>query len=66
MRIGELARFTNTKAETIRYYEKEGLLPSPARTAANYRSYGMAHRQRLSFIRRAWSVFRPPYSLRQR
>lgn len=53
MRIGELARITGARAETIRYYEKEGLLPPPARTSANYRSYGEPHRQRLSFIRRA-------------
>lgn len=53
MRIGELAATTGTRAETIRYYEKEGLLPPPARTSSNYRSYGSAHRQRLSFIRRA-------------
>ena len=53
MRIGELARLTGTSAETIRYYEKEGLLPPPARTGANYRSYGVEHRQRLTFIRRA-------------
>lgn len=53
MRIGELARATRTKSETIRFYEKEGLLPPPARTPANYRSYGASHRQRLSFIRRA-------------
>lgn len=53
MRIGELARLTGTSAETIRYYEKEGLLPRPARTDANYRSYSTAHRQRLTFIRRA-------------
>lgn len=53
MRIGELARLTGTSAETIRFYEKQGLLPEPARTAANYRSYGAEHRQRLTFIRRA-------------
>lgn len=53
MRIGELARITRTKTETIRFYEKEGLLPRAARTAANYRSYGKEHGQRLSFIRRA-------------
>lgn len=53
MRIGELARRTGTRTETIRFYEKEGLLPPPARTSANYRSYGIAHGQRLSFIRRA-------------
>lgn len=53
MTIGELARATGTKAETIRYYERIGLLPSPARTASNYRSYGAAELARLSFIRRA-------------
>lgn len=53
MRIGELATATGIRAETIRFYEKEGLLPPPARTSANYRSYGSAHRQRLSFVRRA-------------
>lgn len=53
MAIGELARATGTKAETIRYYERIGLLPPPSRTAANYRSYGSQELARLSFIRRA-------------
>ena len=53
MAIGELARATGTKAETIRFYERIGLLPPPARTAANYRSYGAPELARLSFIRRA-------------
>ena len=53
MRIGELARMTGTKTATIRFYEKEGLLPQAARTDANYRSYAKQHGQRLSFIRRA-------------
>jgi Cu(I)-responsive transcriptional regulator len=53
MAIGALARATGTKAETIRYYERIGLLPRPTRTAANYRSYGSAELARLSFIRRA-------------
>lgn len=53
MAIGELARATGTKSETIRYYERIGLLPQPSRTAANYRSYGTAELARLSFIRRA-------------
>ena len=53
MAIGQLARATGTKAETIRYYERIGLLPPPARTASNYRSYGAADLARLSFIRRA-------------
>jgi DNA-binding transcriptional MerR regulator len=53
MKIGELASATATNVETVRYYEKIGLLPAPARTAANYRSYGADHLARLSFIRRA-------------
>lgn len=53
MRIGELGKATTTKVETIRYYEQTGLLPPPARTSSNYRSYGEAHLARLSFIRRA-------------
>lgn len=53
MKIGELAKATATKVETVRFYEKVGLLPPPARNNANYRSYGCEHLQRLSFIRRA-------------
>ena len=53
MKIGELASATATKVETVRYYEKIGLLPPPARTSANYRAYGHDHLARLSFIRRA-------------
>ena len=51
--IGDLAKATDTKVETIRYYERIGLLPSPARTRGNYRSYTSEHLSRLSFIRRA-------------
>ena len=50
--IGALARRTGTKIETIRYYERIGLLPPPARTEGNYRRYGRPHLERLSFIRR--------------
>lgn len=52
-RIGDLARTTNTKVETIRYYEQIGLLPAPSRTTGNYRAYAFEHLGRLSFIRRA-------------
>lgn len=52
MKIGELAAATDTPVETIRYYEREGLLPTPARTAGNYRVYGSPQAQRLAFIRR--------------
>ncbi|WP_090709293.1 MULTISPECIES: helix-turn-helix domain-containing protein [unclassified Beijerinckia] len=51
--IGELGRLTSTKVETIRYYERIGLLAAPARTAGNYRAYGPVHLNRLSFIRRS-------------
>jgi Cu(I)-responsive transcriptional regulator len=51
--IGTLAKATDTKVETIRYYESIGLLPAPARTAGNYRSYEAAHIARLGFIRRS-------------
>ncbi|WP_077145002.1 helix-turn-helix domain-containing protein [Sphingopyxis sp. KK2] len=51
MKIGELARVTGANIETIRYYERIGLLPEPHRTAANYRRYGEAHRSRLAFVR---------------
>ena len=51
MKIGELAQVAQCTVETVRYYEKEGLLPSPARTTANYRSYGHAHVEQLRFIR---------------
>lgn len=50
MKIGELARATATAPETIRYYEREGLLPEPARSGANYRHYGPAHQARLALI----------------
>jgi Cu(I)-responsive transcriptional regulator len=51
--IGELGRLTGTKVETIRYYERIGLLAAAARTAGNYRTYGAEQVNRLSFIRRS-------------
>lgn len=53
MNIGALGRLTGTNVETVRYYERIGLLPPPPRTTGNYRSYGETHVRRLSFIRRA-------------
>ena len=53
MKIGDLARLTSTRVETIRFYEKEGLIPPPGRTGSNYRVYEMSHLNRLSFIRRS-------------
>ena len=51
MKIGELASLTHTQVETIRYYEREGLLAEPGRSGGNYRIYGEEHAERLSFIR---------------
>jgi len=51
MKIGELAQVAQTTVETVRYYEKEGLLPETVRTAGNFRVYGPAHLERLRFIR---------------
>jgi Cu(I)-responsive transcriptional regulator len=53
MNIGQLARVADTNAETIRYYERIGLLPPPPRTAGNYRDYATVHVSRLTFTRRA-------------
>ncbi|HLQ85144.1 MAG TPA: heavy metal-responsive transcriptional regulator [Salinisphaeraceae bacterium] len=51
--IGELARHSGIGRETIRFYERESLLPPPQRTPANYRRYPPAAVARLQFIRRA-------------
>jgi Cu(I)-responsive transcriptional regulator len=51
--IGDLAKATDTKVETIRYYERIRLLAAPARTGGNYRAYSSEDLNRLSFVRRA-------------
>lgn len=53
LRRAELAQRTGCNLETIRYYEKIGLLPEPPRTGAGYRMYGESHSTRLKFILRA-------------
>ncbi|MEJ7776989.1 MAG: MerR family transcriptional regulator [Sphingomicrobium sp.] len=53
MKIGELASAAATTAETIRHYERIGLLPKPERTKGNYRTYSAEHFERLDFIRKA-------------
>lgn len=53
MTIGNLSRATGCKIETIRYYEKIGMLPKPRRTHGGYRIYTQGHFMRLGFIRRA-------------
>lgn len=56
MRIGELARRADCPVATVRYYEKEGLLPAPRRSGANYRDYGPQHAAQLEFICRCRSL----------
>lgn len=51
--IGTLSERTGVNIETIRYYERIKLLPSPPRTTGNQRVYDEGHQRRLSFIRRA-------------
>lgn len=59
MRIGELGETTGVDIETIRYYERAGLLPAPARLANGYRAYGSLHLERLSFIRHCRALDMP-------
>lgn len=56
MRIGELAEQVGVSVETIRYYERQGLLENPARSESNYRSYGGEATKRLGFIRQCRSL----------
>ncbi|MBB5213428.1 Cd(II)/Pb(II)-responsive transcriptional regulator [Parapusillimonas granuli] len=56
MKIGELAKAANCGTETIRFYEREGLLPAPERTEGNYRSYQDEHLERLRFVRNCRSL----------
>ena len=65
MKIGELASSSDTSVETIRYYERENLLPAPARTASNYRQYTQAHLERLAFIRHCRALDIPLAEVRQ-
>jgi MerR family mercuric resistance operon transcriptional regulator len=50
--IGALAKRSGVNVETIRYYEKIGIMPVPDRTPVGYRVYGQEHLKRLHFIRR--------------
>lgn len=56
MKIGELAKQTNCDIETIRYYEKSGLLEEPHRRDNGYREYSSQHLEQLQFIRHCRSL----------
>lgn len=53
MNIGQLANRAGVPIDTVRYYEKQGVLPPPSRSAAGYRRYGDDDLARLRFVRRA-------------
>lgn len=65
MKIGELARATGCEVETIRYYEREGLLGAPPRSEAGYRQYGAREREQLLFIRHCRSLDMPLADIRR-
>ncbi len=62
--IGEMARRSGCKVQTVRYYETIGLLPRPLRTAGNHRVYGPEQAARLGFIRKARDLGFPLDSVR--
>jgi DNA-binding transcriptional MerR regulator len=65
MQIGDLARQAGVEVQTVRYYEREGLLEAPARTASGYRTYGTQHLQRLNFVRHCRSLDMPLAEIRR-
>lgn len=65
MRIGEFAAKAGCDAQTVRYYEREGLLAEPAREESGYRRYDARHLQRLNFIRHCRALDIPLSEVRQ-
>ena len=65
MKIGELASRAGCDVQTVRFYEREGLLEEPARTGSGYRSYDDRHLGRLNFIRHCRSLDIPLPEVRQ-
>ena len=56
MTIGEVADRSNVNVQTIRYYERRGLLPTPRRSPSGYRQYSAQNVQRIRFIKRAQAL----------
>ena len=59
MRIGELGEAAGVDVDTIRYYEKIGVLPPSARQSNGYRAYGPTHVKRLMFVRHCRALDMP-------
>ncbi len=64
MQIGELAKQSGCDVETIRYYEKAGLLPKPARSPSGYRRYAKEHLGQLNFVLHCRSLDMPLVEIR--
>jgi DNA-binding transcriptional MerR regulator len=56
MRSGQLARLARVSSDTLRHYERVGILPRPARTAGNYRDYPPSSLRRVELIQRALTI----------
>ncbi len=65
MRIGEVAERAGCDVQTVRFYEREGLLDAPERDASGYRSYDERHAARLAFVRHCRSLDLPLPEVRQ-
>jgi Cd(II)/Pb(II)-responsive transcriptional regulator len=65
MKIGELAAQADCDVQTVRYYEREGLLEAPEREASGYRRYADKHLSRLQFIRHCRALDIPLAEIRQ-
>jgi len=65
MKIGELAAKAECNVQTVRFYEREGLLEAPARESSNYRLYADHHLERLRFIRHCRSLDIPLPEIRE-
>jgi Cd(II)/Pb(II)-responsive transcriptional regulator len=65
MKIGELAARADCDVQTVRYYEREGLLEAPEREESGYRRYADRHLQRLQFIRHCRALDIPLAEVRQ-
>jgi DNA-binding transcriptional MerR regulator len=65
MRIGELATKAGLDVQTVRYYEREGLIDPPSRTPSGYRTYGPAQLERMQFIRHCRSLDMPLVDVRR-
>ncbi|MFT5113884.1 MAG: MerR family mercuric resistance operon transcriptional regulator [Parasphingorhabdus sp.] len=65
MTRGKLARATGCNIETVRYYERVGLLSTPSRTSSGYRVYNEEHLNQLNFIQHAKALGFPPEQIRE-